>query len=276
MVQSNLPKVMVAPDSTKHSASSPSSSSEHDESDRVPFAISTPLVPVTKVRKSFYPPEDSPLQNLGTARANVAADVQSPNGSTENNYTAARAHQTVLQQHIDYWDPDLDGVIWPTDTYRGCRRFGWNPVLSFFAAAIINLGLSYPTCSNIFPDPLFRIYISRIHKAKHGSDSGSYDNEGRFRPQQFEDIFSKYDRGNKGGLSLGDVWFMLRGYRVIFDVFGWTAMILEWIATYLVIWPADGIMRKEDVRAVYDGSIFYKKAHELEMQRSREVALKRA
>lgn len=34
------------------------------------------------------------------------------------------------------------------------------------------------------------------------------------------------------------------------------------VATYLLIWPEDGIMRKEDIRGIYDGSIFYKKAEE--------------
>ena len=34
------------------------------------------------------------------------------------------------------------------------------------------------------------------------------------------------------------------------------------LATYLLLWPDDGIMRKEDIRGVYDGSIFYKKAEE--------------
>ena len=34
------------------------------------------------------------------------------------------------------------------------------------------------------------------------------------------------------------------------------------LATYLLLWPEDGIMRKEDIRGVYDGSIFYKKAEE--------------
>jgi len=28
-------------------------------------------------------------------------------------------------------------------------------------------------------------------------------------------------------------------------------------ATYLMLWPEDGKMRKEDLRKVYDGSIFY-------------------
>lgn len=34
------------------------------------------------------------------------------------------------------------------------------------------------------------------------------------------------------------------------------------LATYLLIWPDDGILRKEDVRGVFDGSVFYKKAEE--------------
>ncbi len=29
-------------------------------------------------------------------------------------------------------------------------------------------------------------------------------------------------------------------------------------ATYLTLWPVDGIMRMEDIRGVYDGSYFYK------------------
>lgn len=29
------------------------------------------------------------------------------------------------------------------------------------------------------------------------------------------------------------------------------------IAMYLMLWPDDGIMRKEDIRRVFDGSIFY-------------------
>ena len=28
------------------------------------------------------------------------------------------------------------------------------------------------------------------------------------------------------------------------------------LATYILLWPEDGVMKKEDVRCVYDGSIF--------------------
>jgi len=191
------------------------------------FATYLSSVPVTIERKPYISKPDDALQNLGIARVNIAADEQHPNGTTDDGYAQAHSDRSVLQQHCDYWDTDNDGVIWPQDTYYGCRRFGWNPLLSLLAAYFINLGLSYPTCPGVFPDPFFRIYTARIHKDKHGSSSRTYDNEGRFKPQNFEDIFSKYDRGNKGGLTLGDVWALHKGQRMVFDFFGWFAVFLE-------------------------------------------------
>lgn len=34
------------------------------------------------------------------------------------------------------------------------------------------------------------------------------------------------------------------------------------LATYLMLWPADGKMRKDDIRRIYDGSIFYTLANQ--------------
>ncbi len=133
----------------------------------------------------------------------------------------------VIVSHVEYWDTDQDGVIWPADTYRGCRAFGWSILLSLAAAIIIHVGLSYATCPTIIPDPLFRLWTERMYKAKHGSDSMTYDNEGRFRPQAFEEIFTKYDRDNKGGLSLSDVFRLWRGQALLADFFGVTAVFLE-------------------------------------------------
>ena len=55
----------------------------------------------------------------------------------------------------------------------------------------------------------------------------TYDNEGRFRPQNFEDIFAKYDKGNKGGLDWSDVMSLWHGQMLAFDFFGWSATFLE-------------------------------------------------
>ena len=132
-----------------------------------------------------------------------------------------------MQQHADYWDPDLDGVIWPTDVYDGFRAWGWSIPLSLYAVFLINGFLSYPTNPSILPDPFFRIYIPRMHKNRHGSDSQAWDNEGRFRPQQFEELWTKYDKDNKGGFTLWDLWNMHKGQRFAFDFFGWSASFFE-------------------------------------------------
>lgn len=100
-------------------------------------------------------------------------------------------------------------------------------LLSFIATVIIHVGLSYFTCPTIIPDPFFRIWIARIHKANHGSDTQTYDNEGRFRPQQFEDIFIKYDRDSKGGLSKREILNLIKGQRLAGDFFGSAAVIAE-------------------------------------------------
>ena len=55
----------------------------------------------------------------------------------------------------------------------------------------------------------------------------SYDAEGRFRPQNFEEIFAKYDKGDKGGLDVTDAARMWKGQRFAFDFWGWSATFLE-------------------------------------------------
>ena len=131
-----------------------------------------------------------------------------------------------MQQHCAYFDFDGDGVIWPLDTYHGFRNLGYNVLVSIFAVFAINGGLSYPTTSTVLPDSFFRIYLDRIYKDKHGSDTGTYDTEGRFIPQKFEEIFSKYSSDGKT-LTLRDVSNMIKGNRCAFDFFGSTATILE-------------------------------------------------
>lgn len=113
------------------------------------------------------------------------------------------------------------------DTFRCFRLLGYNIILSLIALIIIHGNFSYPTLSGYLPDPFFRIYIERIHKDKHGSDSGTYDNEGRFIPQKFEDIFAKYASGNKQGITFPEVWRYMKGQRVIMDPVGWGGAFFE-------------------------------------------------
>jgi peroxygenase len=34
--------------------------------------------------------------------------------------------------------------------------------------------------------------------------------------------------------------------------FGWVAAVFEWGTTYIMLWPVDGKVKKEEVKAVYD------------------------
>ncbi|KFA79116.1 hypothetical protein S40288_09962, partial [Stachybotrys chartarum IBT 40288] len=85
--------------------------------------------------------------------------------------------------------------------------------------------------------------------------------EGRFVPQKFEDIFEKYGRGNDT-ITFYDITSLLKGQRLIADPIGWGGAFFEWIATYLLLWPEDGHMKKEEIRGIYDGSLFYKRAEQ--------------
>lgn len=213
----------VSSDGSTTAAGSPEPFMDKQE----PFKTSIPQSTVTEERKPYLPPPITHLKKAGTARATIAASQEKPNGTTEGHWADTHQHQTVVQQHAEYWDDDHDGIIWPRDTYRGCRNFGWSPPLALLAAFIINFNLSYPTVPGYLPDPFFRIWVDRLYKDKHGSDSMTYDNEGRFKPQNFEDIFTKYDRGDKGGLDIPDIYRFLKGQRMVFDFFGWSAALLE-------------------------------------------------
>lgn len=46
---------------------------------------------------------------------------------------------------------------------------------------------------------------------------------------------------------------------------GWLAAFFEWFATYLLLWPANGVVSKESMRRVYDVSFpfssFFRERH---------------
>jgi hypothetical protein len=60
----------------------------------------------------------------GLPHANYAPSEAHPYGSTEDGYAEKVKRQTVLEQHVNYWDRDNDGQIWPMDTFRGFRELG--------------------------------------------------------------------------------------------------------------------------------------------------------
>jgi len=219
-------------------------------------------VPVTR---QHPPPADLSkyIPEPGMPRANRAISKEKPNG-TENSPPNA----TVLQQHVLWFDFDGDGVIYPWDTFIGFRKLGFNLLICALAPLFIHGSFSYPTLRGWLPNPLFPIYIDRMHRTKHGSDTETYDTEGRFVPQKFEEIFSKYDKENKGGLSWNDIQDMVYGNMNVNDFAGWIGERLEWWVLYLLCKDERGIVSKEKIRAQYDGSLWEKIAAEVEARRS--------
>ncbi|TAQ87136.1 hypothetical protein B7494_g4520 [Chlorociboria aeruginascens] len=223
------------------------------------FDIFIRQVPSTIQRLPFYQNEgEETLKLPGTARANLAVSAETPNGTEK--WAANHKHQTVLQQHISFFDPDKDGIIWPSDIYTKFRDLGFNFLICIFAVLFICPLSSLKSRPHFFPDPFFRIYLSNINKVKHASDSATFDNEGRYIPQMFEDIFAKYASGDKQSITGWEIYTYLGGKRVGSfpqDVLSWTAAIVEWAFAWYLLKDANGRVQKDDIRRIYDGSMFF-------------------
>ncbi|RDB21536.1 putative peroxygenase 3 [Hypsizygus marmoreus] len=179
-------------------------------------------------------------------------------GAESTPYHAGKRDNTALQAHVAFFDPDGDGIIWPLDTFRGFRDLGFGLILSVLSMFIIHGGFSWVTFGTLLPDPFFRLNIKNMHRGRHGSDTASYTATGQFDEDRFNYVFNMYSSKPHTSLTFTEGVRMLYGNREAFDFFGWFAATFEWLATYLMLWPEDGRLKKEDVRAVYDGSIFYK------------------
>lgn len=182
-----------------------------------------------------------------------------------------------MQQHIIFFTQTTPGIIWPHDTFFGFRRIGFNWFLCLVAVIIIHINFSYATLppgrtwvTHFLPDLRFPVYVERIHKDKHGSDSETFDDEGRFVPQKFEEIFEKYATGDKQSISKREIMHYMKGQWDLADPIGWGGSIFEWLATYIFLWPEDGRMKKEDIRRVYDGSIFFEFERQEKERKARE------
>lgn len=151
----------------------------------IDFDVSVSKCPPTAQRKQAID-TDAFINKPAIARANLAVSTSTPDGSPESRnqfkdyvrpclpfkaLSILIIAQTVLQQHVLFWDRDADGAIYPWDTFTGFRDLGFSLLLSLFAVVIINVSFSYPTriATSYWPDPWFRVWVGSIHKAKVSS-----------------------------------------------------------------------------------------------------------
>ncbi|OLN86536.1 putative peroxygenase 3-like protein 2 [Colletotrichum chlorophyti] len=219
------------------------------------FATAVPQCPVT-YRRPLAVNADKVIDSPGVAHANRAPSMDQPEGSVE--YSEEYKDYTVLQQHVLFWDRNNDGVITPIDVWVGFRDLGFNIPTCLLACTVIPFAFSYGTVLrySYIPDPFFRLYVGGMHCAKHGSDSGIYDPEGRFVPQRFEDVFTTCSARRDNTLTFREVFGLMSRNRCAVDPFGWTAAFFEWVTTWMLL-AKDGKIHKEDLRRVYDGSLFW-------------------
>ncbi|XP_058078810.1 probable peroxygenase 5 [Magnolia sinica] len=192
-----------------------------------------------------------------------SSSLANPSSNTSGmKETELNDHENVLQKHVEFFDRNKDGIIYPWETFQGFRAIGSGLLLSTFASLFINMGLSRKTNPGKWPSPLFPIYVKNIKLAKHGSDSGVYDAEGRFVPSKFEEIFHKHALTNGNALTAEELSAMLKANREPKDYKGWIAALSEWKILLHLCKDKDGLLHKETVRAVYDGSLFERMAKE--------------
>ncbi|EXJ78565.1 hypothetical protein A1O1_08966 [Capronia coronata CBS 617.96] len=192
-------------------------------------------------------------QTTDTLSDGVPSYAPSTNPPTQTQ----QSQLTALQQHVLFWDRDNDGIIYPWDVYNGFRDLGFNVVFSL-GSLLIPLFFSYPTTlgHSWLPDPWFRIFLGSLQKAKHGSDTSVFDVDGHFHADRFDAMFDRWDSSRTGALSADDMWAMWKKNRCAADPAGWSFAFMELWTTWLLL-QEDGRVGKDDLRACYDGTLFW-------------------
>ncbi|XP_026437385.1 probable peroxygenase 4 [Papaver somniferum] len=166
-------------------------------------------------------------------------------------------NQSVLQKHASFFDRNKDGVIYPWETFQGCRALGLGIGISTLAAVFINLGLSGKTRPGKYLNLLFPVEIQNITKAKRKGDTGVYDAEGNFDPAKFEEIFLKHSQSGNA-LTLDEMLGLLKPKTSLKDYPGYYGGWLGWKSLHAVCKDKNGLVQKETLRAFYTGGLFKK------------------
>ncbi|HWZ91418.1 MAG TPA: caleosin family protein [Polyangiaceae bacterium] len=93
---------------------------------------------------------------------------------------------TVLERHVSYFDPDGDGEISMSQTFRGLRGVGVGSVTSGLLTLLINLFLGYLTHGK----PSTSVSVRDIALGKHPYDTGTFNAKGELDEENFAALFT--------------------------------------------------------------------------------------
>jgi peroxygenase len=177
--------------------------------------------------------------------------------------------RTALQKHVDFFDVDRDGRITLSDTYQGLRRLGLGAARAAAFAGVINAALGSLTSGA----PSLTVDAERIHAGKHRSDTGVYDESGRFSLPRFRRLFARHDADGDGALDGEELARLCAANRT--DLVGHLGSKAEFGLLLDIAGEDRGgkrVLTRGRLHRFYNGSLFYALAAEVAARRARGSA----
>ena len=178
----------------------------------------------------------------------------------------APQQMTSLQKHLSFFDQNRDGNLTREETAQGLRKLGMSPVRSEVMGSAINAGIGLKSSDHWYD--FTTVNLSKIHASKHGSDTGVYDAQGQFVQASYDELWSRFDQGQKGALNQSDIQAMHASLST--DKVGDVAskaefdLLMELAGQNQTM--ADGssqrVLTKDAMQQFYDGTLFYQLAGE--------------
>ncbi len=116
-------------------------------------------------------------------------------------YDPARRSEprTALQQHVDFFDRNRDGILTAREISRGLGDLGIAPpVARPILALAVSLFLGRRTWAVLHPT--LTINVDAIHRGRHGSSTGIFRADGTLDEARFDVLFATYDKDGDGAI----------------------------------------------------------------------------
>ncbi|KAG1458681.1 hypothetical protein G6F46_006515 [Rhizopus delemar] len=165
--------------------------------------------------------------------------------------------ESGIQKHISFWDKRNKGYITPIDTITGFLTLGYNIIFSVALGTFTGIFLSVLSQTSWIPDPFCRSFVPNLIRSRKQT-SGVYDEDGVFVPERFEQLFDKYAKKSNESITITEFVKMTKEQEELGgNIKAWVLGMIELCTAYFFIGHR-GCLSKEDVRAAYDGTLFYR------------------